>query len=114
MHSKLLILLAVIGGSLWVAPTSAQLVAPAAVKANNCVACHQIDHKRVGPAFQQIADRFAGAPGAASYLASAIRTGSRGNWGSVPMPAQRQVSEEQAQAIAEWILTLSDNKDDTK
>ena len=108
MHSKLFFLLAGIGGLLGWVPASAQLAGPGAIKANNCAACHQIHHKRVGPPFQQIANRYAGVPDGASYLANSIRTGSRGKWGSVPMPAQSQVSEDQARTIAEWILTLSD------
>jgi cytochrome c len=110
MRSKLFFVLMAMGGLSWVGSVAAQAIAPAAVKANNCAACHQVDQKRVGPSFQQIANRFAGAPDAAAYLAAAIRTGSRGNWGAVPMPAQRQVSEDQAQAIAEWILTLAKDK----
>ncbi|TCT01145.1 cytochrome c551/c552 [Paralcaligenes ureilyticus] len=77
------------------------------IRANNCLACHQVSQKRVGPAFTLIAKRFAGQPGAAEYLAGAIRQGGKGRWGPVPMPAQPQVSPEQASAIAAWILTLA-------
>ena len=55
-----------------------------------------------------IAQRFAGQAGADDYLANAIRHGGRGRWGAVPMPAQPQVSPEQAKAIAAWILSLAD------
>src|SRR3546814_8384184 len=47
-------------------------------KSNNCLACHQVDKKRVGPAFNVIAQRFAGQEGADAYLAGAIRNGGRG------------------------------------
>src|SRR5690554_5884923 len=50
----------------------------------NCLACHQIDSKRVGPAFNVIAQRFVNQDGAADYLAATIRSGGRGRW--VPFP----------------------------
>ncbi|NYT43818.1 c-type cytochrome [Alcaligenaceae bacterium] len=74
---------------------------------NNCLACHQIDSKRVGPAFNVIAQRFVNQDGAADYLAATIRSGGRGRWGAVPMPAQPQVSPDEAQQLAAWILSLA-------
>lgn len=76
-------------------------------KANNCLACHQVDKKRVGPAFNLIAQRFVGQEGADAYLAGAIRNGGRGRWGAVPMPAQPQVSPADAKLLAAWILSLA-------
>lgn len=83
-------------------------------RANNCLACHQVDAKRVGPGFTVIGQRFAGQEGAEDYLANAIRTGGRGRWGAVPMPAQPQVSPANAQLLAEWILSLGDAAPATK
>jgi len=71
-----------------------------------CIACHQVDAKRVGPAFRVIAQRFEGADGAVDYLANSIRKGSRGRWGAVPMPAQVQVTDAEAHQLARWILSL--------
>ena len=48
-----------------------------------------------------------GQPGAADYLAQSIRNGGKGRWGAVPMPAQPQVSAQQAHELAEWILSLA-------
>lgn len=79
-------------------------------KSNNCLACHQVDSKRVGPAFNLVAQRFAGQDGAQAYLAGVIRSGGRGRWGAVPMPAQPQVSPADAQLIAAWILSLADKE----
>jgi cytochrome c len=76
-------------------------------KARNCLACHQVDAKRVGPSFKLVAERYAGQPSAQDYLASTIRTGGRGRWGAVPMPAQPHVSSDDARAIAQWILSLA-------
>jgi cytochrome c len=79
-------------------------------RSNNCLACHQIDQKRVGPSFKLISERFANQDGALDYLATTIRQGGRGRWGAVPMPAQPQVSPANAQLIAAWILTLANNE----
>ncbi|MYN14894.1 c-type cytochrome [Pusillimonas sp. TS35] len=75
-------------------------------RVKSCLACHQVNEKRVGPAFTVIAERFAGSAAAQDYLANSIRNGSRGRWGAVPMPAQRQVNAADAQLLAAWILSL--------
>lgn len=72
-----------------------------------CLACHQVDSKRVGPSFRDIALRYAGNEAAVDYLARTIRDGSRGRWGAIPMPAQRHVDPATAVQLAQWILTLA-------
>lgn len=72
-----------------------------------CLACHQVDTKRVGPSFRDIALRYAGNEAAAEYLARAIRDGSRGLWGAIPMPAQRHVDPATALLLGEWIVSLA-------
>lgn len=72
----------------------------------NCLGCHQVDSKRVGPSLQAIGQRHAAQAGSLEYLASAIRQGGRGRWGAVPMPAQPQVNQQDALQLAQWILTL--------
>ena len=77
-----------------------------------CLACHQVDRKRVGPSFAAIAERYAGNAATdnaavADYMALSIRQGSRQKWGAVPMPAQPGVSEDEALRLATWILELA-------
>lgn len=72
-----------------------------------CLACHQVDTKRVGPSFRDIALRYAGNEAAAKYLAGTIRDGSRGLWGAIPMPAQRHVDPATALLLGEWIMSLA-------
>ena len=79
--------------------------APATSKA--CLACHQVDTRRVGPPLRSVAERYAGQPQAMDYLVNKILHGSRGDWGAVPMPAQSQLSEAQAQELVKWVLSLS-------
>ena len=77
---------------------------PELAKAKNCVACHAPSAKLVGPSFKEIATKYAGDAGAPARLAEKIRKGSQGVWGAVPMPANPQVNDDEANALARWIL----------
>ncbi|WP_455555555.1 c-type cytochrome [Comamonas sp.] len=74
--------------------------------AKNCMACHAVQKKLVGPSFKDVANKYAGQSDAAAKLASKIVQGSSGVWGPVPMPANNQVSAADAQKLATWVLTL--------
>jgi len=78
----------------------------ALARARQCLACHQIDEKRVGPPFASIRTRFRGDLAAVPYLAQSIRQGGRGRWGVIPMPSQPHVSPAEAEQLARWILRL--------
>lgn len=77
----------------------------ALAKARNCLGCHAIDRKLVGPAFSQVAQRYAGQD-MTEKLAAKIRSGGAGAWGPVPMPANAQVSMAESRQLAGWILRL--------
>lgn len=68
-----------------------------------CMACHAVDRKLVGPSFSDIAARYHGQD-AAQALATKIRAGGQGAWGPIPMPAQSQVPEADIQVMVRWIL----------
>jgi cytochrome c len=70
---------------------------------NNCMACHAVDKKLVGPSYQDVARKYAGT--SADALAASIRKGGAGKWGPIPMPAQPQLSEADARKVATWILS---------
>jgi cytochrome c len=74
--------------------------------AKNCMACHAVDKKLVGPAYKDVAAKYAGQKDAADKLALKIQKGGSGVWGPVPMPANPQVSEAEAKKLAAWVLTL--------
>lgn len=78
----------------------------ALAQAKNCMACHAIDKKLVGPAYKEVAAKYAGQKDAADKLAAKIQKGGSGVWGPVPMPANPQVSEAEAKKLAAWVLTL--------
>jgi cytochrome c len=72
----------------------------------NCMACHSVDKKLVGPAYKDVAAKYAGQADAADKLAQKVVKGGAGVWGPVPMPANPQVSDAEAKQLVQWILTL--------
>ena len=74
--------------------------------AKNCMACHAIDKKLVGPAYKEVAAKYAGQKDMADKLAVKILKGGSGVWGPVPMPANTQVTEAEAKKLAAWVLSL--------
>lgn len=72
----------------------------------SCLACHATDKKLVGPAYKDVAARYAGQKDAVAKLAERIQKGGSGNWGPVPMPANPQVNPEEAKQLATWVLTI--------
>lgn len=71
---------------------------------NACLACHATDRKVVGPAYQEIARKYAGRKDAEAALAGSIKAGGTGRWGPVPMPPQAGLSDADARQLAAWIL----------
>ena len=75
-------------------------------KAKNCMACHAIGNKVVGPAYKDVAAKYAGQKDAENKLTQKVLKGGSGVWGAVPMPANTQVTEAEARTLVKWILTL--------
>ena len=65
-----------------------------------------MDKKLVGPAYKEIAAKYAGQADAAAMLATKVQKGGVGTWGKVPMPPNAQVNDADAKALVEWILSL--------
>lgn len=72
----------------------------------NCMACHAVDKKVVGPAYKEVAAKYAGQKDAVDKLSQKVIKGGSGVWGQVPMPANAQVNEAEAKQLVQWILTL--------
>lgn len=72
--------------------------------AKNCMACHAVDKKLVGPSYKDVAAKYAGQKDATDKLAAKIIKGGSGVWGPVPMPANAQVNPDEAKKLATWIL----------
>lgn len=72
----------------------------------NCMACHALDKKLVGPAYKEVAAKYAGDKDAVAKLSAKVIKGGSGSWGQVPMPANPQVSEAEAKQLVTWILSV--------
>ncbi|MBG7622004.1 c-type cytochrome [Herbaspirillum sp. AP02] len=76
-------------------------------KSKNCMACHSVDAKIVGPAFKDVAKKYAGQKDAEAKLTQKVLNGGSGTWGAVAMPANKgQVSEAEARELVKWVLSL--------
>ncbi len=94
-----------------IAAASLMTIAPAfadqaLATAKNCMACHAVDKKLVGPAYKEVSAKYASDKTAVDKLAIKIVKGGSGVWGAVPMPANAQVNEADAKKLAAWILTM--------
>jgi len=83
------------------APAMANL---ALAQKHNCMACHAVDKKLVGPAYQEVAKKYAGQKDAEAKLATSIRKGSTGTWGQVPMPPNTTPSDDEIKTLVKWIM----------
>jgi len=81
------------------------------VKGSDCSSCHAVDRQIVGPAYDAIAKRYARQNDAPAKLATRIREGSSGNWGTIAMPSHKDLTERQSSAIVAWILSLQSTSD---
>lgn len=83
-------------------PATADL---ALATSKNCMSCHAVERKVLGPSFKDVAAKYKDDKGAVDTLASKIMKGGSGVWGPVPMPANNQVSEADAKKLAAWVLS---------
>jgi cytochrome c len=71
---------------------------------NACMACHAVDKKLVGPAYQDIAKKYAGDATAQAKLETKVKKGGSGVWGPVPMPPNVAVKDEDIKTLVKWVL----------
>ncbi len=80
--------------------------AQAMMQKDGCGACHAVDKKVVGPAYQDVAAKYRGDTGALARLTQKVKAGGVGVWGPVPMPPNSWVADGDIQALVTWILAL--------
>lgn len=73
---------------------------------NACMSCHGVDKKIVGPAFKDVAKKYAGDKGAKAKLVAKVKAGGKGVWGEIPMPPNPQLKADDAEKVVDWILSL--------
>jgi cytochrome c len=101
MHKEVIFLLA---AAAVVAAPLAQ-ADEALLKKHNCVACHTIDKKLVGPAYKDVAKKYKGQKDAAAKLAEKVKKGGQGVWGPVAMPPNPQVPDADIRKLVQFILS---------
>ena len=75
----------------------------ALAKAKNCMTCHAVDKKLVGPSYKDVAAKYKADKNAVATLAAKIKSGGKGNWGQIPMPPNN-VTEDEAKKLATWVM----------
>lgn len=89
------------------APSGPVVGSEALAKAKGCTACHTVATKLVGPAYKDVAAKYAGQANAVDQLTQKVLDGGSGNWGTMPMtPNKGKVTEEEARALVVWVLSL--------
>ncbi len=79
----------------------------ALAQSHNCLTCHAVDSKKLGPAFKDVAAKYKDDKNAPTMLEKKVRNGGGGNWGKMPMPATAQsVSDADIKNIVQWVLSL--------
>ncbi|MGC2049023.1 MAG: c-type cytochrome [Gallionella sp.] len=104
---KALIVSMVAATGLMIAGGSMAADMPELAKKSGCTACHAIDKKLVGPAWQDVANKYKGDAGAADKLTATVAKGSKGVWGAVPMPPNPKLSEADNKELVGFILGLA-------
>jgi len=78
---------------------------PELAKQKNCLACHSVDKKIVGPAYKDVAKKYENDKDALQRLSKKVREGGVGVWGQIPMPANPQVNEAESVTLVKWVLS---------
>lgn len=99
---KIVIVAAAAAAAVLAAPARAD---EALAKKHNCLACHQVDKKLVGPGYKEIARKYKGQK-AAAQLAEKVKKGGSGVWGPVPMPPNPTVPDADVKKLVDWILKM--------
>ncbi len=94
----------VITSLILVAATNVAFASEELAKSKNCLACHAVDKKVVGPAYKEVKAKYEKDEKAVAMLTEKIMKGGKGNWGQIPMPPNPQVSKEEAEKLAKWVL----------
>ena len=74
-------------------------------KKHNCLACHTVDKKVVGPSYKEVAAKYRGDKTAEAKLFEKVKKGGVGVWGQIPMPPNATVPDEDTKALVKWVLS---------
>ena len=81
------------------------LASEALAKKYNCLACHAVDKKLIGPAYKDVAAKYKGDAGAEAKLVAKVKNGGTGTWGQIPMPPNSAVPDADIKTLVKWVLS---------
>ena len=81
------------------------LASEALAKKYNCLTCHAVDKKVIGPSYQDVAAKYKGDAGAEGKLIAKVKNGSSGAWGQTPMPPNATVPDADIKTLVKWVLS---------
>jgi cytochrome c len=76
------------------------------ISKSDCLSCHKVSEKLVGPAYQAVAERYTASDEVIDTLSQKIIQGGAGRWGEVPMTPHPQIAKEDAETMVKYILSL--------
>jgi cytochrome c len=92
--------------SIWLfASAGNALASEALAKKHNCLTCHAVDKKVIGPSYQDIAAKYKGDAGAEAKLIAKVKNGGSGTWGQIPMPPNASVPDADIKTLVKWALS---------
>jgi cytochrome c len=98
---KLIVAAVVSAAALVSAPAMANLEL---AKKSNCMSCHTVDKKLVGPSYKDVAAKYAGKADAVKTLSAKVKAGGKGAWGEIPMPPNANVKDADIETLVKWVL----------
>lgn len=81
------------------------LASEALAKKYNCLTCHTVDKKLIGPAYKDVAAKYKGDAGAEAKLVTKVKNGGAGVWGQTPMPPNSSVPDADIKILVKWVLS---------
>ena len=78
----------------------------ALAKKYNCLTCHAVNKKLIGPAYKDVAAKYKGDAGAEAKLIAKVKNGGAGVWGQIPMPPNASVPDADVKALVKWVLSV--------
>ena len=73
---------------------------------NDCLTCHKLDVKVVGPAYMDVAKKYPATEANYALLTKKVIAGGSGVWGTVPMSPHPSVPPADVKKMVEYVLSL--------
>lgn len=102
---QLVTILGAVAVSVSLTAASPAMASEELAKKHNCLACHAVDKKIVGPSYKEVAAKYRGDKDAEAKLFEKVKKGGVGVWGQIPMPPNATVPDPDIKALVKWVLS---------